>query len=247
MNGDDSTGAAGNASSDATPAFELKGRMTTLTVLRLRTVDVSAISSQLDEKVASAPAMFRYLPVIIDLQDLDGGVPFEELVAALRRRELIPVGVQGGDETQSARAVEQGLGVFTAGAAAPDPKREAAKREQANRQPAPDKSSSMLVSQPVRSGQQLYARAGDLVVLAPVSAGAELLADGHIHVYGPLRGRALAGVRGDRRARIFCQSLEAELVAIAGNYQVSEHIRDAQRGRQVQIYLADDALCIDSL
>ena len=94
--------------------------------------------------------------------------------------------------------------------------------------------------QPVRSGQQIYMPDGDLVLLAPVSAGAEVIADGNIHVYAPLRGRALAGAKGDIKARIFCHTLEAELVAIAGNYRVIEQQDSELWGKSVQVYLADD-------
>ena len=104
-----------------------------------------------------------------------------------------------------------------------------------------------MITQPVRSGQQVYAPGGDLIVLAPVSAGSELLADGHIHVYGPLRGRALAGVRGDTNARIFCQSLEAELVSVAGQYKVAEDLRRQQWKEAVQISLEGDSLKIEAL
>ena len=101
-----------------------------------------------------------------------------------------------------------------------------------------------LVTTPVRSGTQIYARGTDLVVTAAVSPGAELVADGNIHVYGPLRGRALAGASGDTGARIFCSRLEAELVSIAGRYLVSEQLPAEQHGRQVQIALVDDALTV---
>src|SRR5690606_16388031 len=94
----------------------------------------------------------------------------------------------------------------------------------------------------VRSGRQIYAQGGDLVIVGPVSPGAELLADGSIHVYGALRGRALAGVSGDERARIFCQSLEAELISIAGLYRIAEDIDRAVLRKQVQIYLEEGRL-----
>lgn len=105
----------------------------------------------------------------------------------------------------------------------------------------------MLVTEPVRSGQRITAEHGDLVVVAPVGSGAELVATGNIHVYGPLRGRALAGVDGDRRARIFCTSLEAELIAIAGLYQTSEGLGRQVTGQRVQAFLKDDRLLIEAL
>ncbi len=106
---------------------------------------------------------------------------------------------------------------------------------------------SRIIYQPVRSGQQIYAQNGDLIVLAQVSAGAEILADGNIHVYGPLRGRALAGVRGNTEARIFCQSLEAELVSIAGQYKISEDLQNGNWKKPAQIHLSDEKLTVKPL
>ncbi len=106
---------------------------------------------------------------------------------------------------------------------------------------------SKIVHQPIRSGQQVYAADGDLIIMASVSAGAEILADGNIHVYGTLRGRALAGVKGDTRARIFCYSLEAELVSIAGQYKISEDIDKSKLKKPTQIYLDDNTLCFKEI
>jgi septum site-determining protein MinC len=106
---------------------------------------------------------------------------------------------------------------------------------------------SLVVTEPVRSGQRIFADRGDLVVIASVSSGAELIAQGNIHVYGPLRGRALAGVNGDRSARIFCQSLEAELIAIAGLYRTSDDLGPSTRNQRVQAFLKDDTLCVEPL
>lgn len=108
-------------------------------------------------------------------------------------------------------------------------------------------SPSRLISQPVRSGQQIYAQGGDLVVMASISPGAELLADGNIHVYGALRGRAIAGVSGDGNARIFCRSLEAEIVSIAGLWRVREDLPETLIGKPVQIFLDGERLAIEPL
>lgn len=230
-----------NPTANAPQAFELKGRMLTLSVLRLLSVDLSTLAAQLDAHMAAMPGLFQHLPVVLDLQALQGqALDLAALADCLRQRGLIPVGVRGGDAELEQEAVAAGLGVIRIGS---EPTRRA--------EPAPERAAppppSLLIRQPVRSGQQIYARGGDLVVLAPVSAGAEVLADGHIHVYGPLRGRALAGVQGNAEARIFCQSLEAELVSIAGAYRISEHMQDIGRGRPVQICLDGEALCIQPL
>ena len=113
-------------------------------------------------------------------------------------------------------------------------------------EPAPA-SRNKLVTQPVRSGQQIYAPDGDLILMAAISAGAEVLADGNIHIYGILRGRALAGVKGNAKARIFCQSLEAELVSIAGCYRVIEQPEVELLGKPVHIFLSDNRLIIEPL
>jgi septum site-determining protein MinC len=106
---------------------------------------------------------------------------------------------------------------------------------------------SMLVDRPIRSGQRLYAAGGDLTIVGPVSSGAELMADGNIHVYGPLRGRVIAGLKGDIGARIFCRSLEAELVSVAGHYRVSENIPMDLKGRSVQVFLDHEVLRIEPI
>ena len=112
---------------------------------------------------------------------------------------------------------------------------------------APSRASTKVINRPVRSGQQAYARGGDLIVLGLTSAGAELIADGNIHVYGALRGRALAGASGDAGARIFCRSLEADLVSIAGNWQVRDDMPDGLIGKPAQISLKDEKLIIEPL
>lgn len=128
-----------------------------------------------------------------------------------------------------------------------EPAKEAAEQKPAE-PPAPVVRPTKLVTTPVRGGVQIYAAGGDLIVLAPVSPGAELLADGNIHVYGPMRGRALAGVKGDTSARIFCQQLAAELVSIAGNYKVAEDLRRSpQWGQAVHVSLSGDVLNITRL
>lgn len=107
--------------------------------------------------------------------------------------------------------------------------------------------SSRLVNYPVRSGQRIYAAGGDLTVTATVSSGSELMADGNIHVYAPLRGRVIAGLRGNTKARIFCQELHAELVSVAGHYRVSENIPAHLKGKPVQIFLEREILRIEPL
>lgn len=243
----------------AQPAFELKGRMATLTVLRVLTRDPESLLAQLDERLAGAPGFFAGMPLVLEPAgegESIAGEGLRRVVEGLRARGLVPVASVG---LEPAEAAAVGLGTLRnleAGRrpATPEPSSEpsvdAAGPEVAAESaagPAPAAGAARIVTQPVRSGQQIYARGGDLVVLASVSPGAEVLADGHVHIYGALRGRALAGVQGDAAARIFCQTLEAELVAIAGHYQLSEQFAEDLRGRAVGIRLDVDALRVEAL
>lgn len=227
------------------PAFELKGRMLTMSVLQVFSTDQNALVTQLDARMANMPELFQHLPVILDLEAVTGEeLDLPALVTALKQRGLIPVGVRAVDDESARQAQLADLGLMQIGS---EPARRPDPVQRAEAPAAPVPGAAMLVRQPVRSGQQIYARGGDLVVMASVSAGAEVLADGHIHIYGPLRGRALAGVQGDVQARIFCQSLEAELVSIAGAYRISEDMQAIQQGQPVQVFLDGEALCIEPM
>jgi septum site-determining protein MinC len=208
------------------------------------------------EKIQQAPSFFESAPLVLDLQLVGdkAALDLRDLVARLQDEGLVPVGIQNGTETQNAAALDMGLcpfPVWRSGRQRPEredkPGKRAAPSDDRRKADADTPSAALLVSQPVRSGQRYYARDRDLVAAAPVSAGAELIADGHVHVYGPLRGRALAGVHGDTTARIFCQSLEAELVSIAGAYRVRDDIDESMIGKPVQVYLKDEKLVIAPL
>src|SRR5581483_4956674 len=218
------------------PAFELKGRMMTLSVLRVLTSDLDAFSEQLDAKIAAAPDLFQNFPVLLDFESLSSGAQsafdIAELDRLLRERSFVPVGLRGAGD---------GIGVISASAVEPS------RRKAAKDAGPPARAANLLIKEPVRSGQQVYAKDGDLVVLATVSPGAEVLADGNIHIYGALRGRALAGVKGNAEARIFCRSLDAELISIAGHYRVSEKIQESERTHPVQVFLSGDSLVIENL
>ncbi|MBG6289744.1 MULTISPECIES: septum site-determining protein MinC [Pseudomonas] len=152
-----------------------------------------------------------------------------------------------GTQAEKPAAPGEPIAAAQPAAEAQAPTQEAAAEKPAE-PPAPVVRPTKLVTTPVRGGVQIYAAGGDLIVLAPVSPGAELLADGNIHVYGPMRGRALAGVKGDTSARIFCQQLAAELVSIAGNYKVAEDLRRSpQWGQAVHVSLSGDVLNITRL
>lgn len=231
-------------------AFDLKGSMFTLTVLHLLQWDLDAVAAQLADKVGQAPEFFRNVPLVIDLEaapQARHGTDFAGLVALLRRHGFIPVAVRNAAPEQEAAATAAGLGLLPKGKSE-RPARGKPAQSAAPSAPAPAPASpSKVITQPVRSGQQVYAPGGDLIVMSSVSTGAELLADGHIHVYGVLRGRALAGVRGDTEARIFCQGLEADLVSVAGQYKLMEDLDAGLRGKPVQIYLEQDRLKVKTL
>ncbi len=228
---------------DFFPALELKAAAFSLPVLRLLNQDLASIAEQLDAKIRQAPGFFRHAPVVIDVSSLseEDPVAFPPLLRLLRDHNLIPVGIRGGTPAQNRAAQGVKLAVLnesiqTVRANAAEPKGEES--------PAPR---FKIVTRPVRSGQRIYAPGGDLSVIAPVSSGAEIMADGNIHVYGPLRGRALAGMQGDLNARIFCQNLQADLVSVAGRYRVSENIPAELKGHAVQVFLEQESIRIERL
>jgi len=215
------------------PALELKGRMASLTRLRLLTTDTDAIRAHLQDLARQMPEAVRGMPVVLESaapQDL--GLVWD----AVRAVGMQPIAVAEGVLAEAARSrdiavlPEEGRGRARGAAAA-------------GAAPAGRKA-ARIVETPVRSGQQIYADGCDLVVLSAVSAGAELIADGCVHVYGVLRGRAIAGARGDDTARVFCRKFEAELVAVAGVYAVAEQMQGV-RGFTVQAFLKDAKLKIE--
>lgn len=234
--------------------LEFKSSHFTLPILRLLSPDPVALGAELARRLNQAPGFFRYAPVVIDLSALSGeaatALNLAALVGLLRSHDLLPVGVRGGTAAQQEMAHALELAVLN------ENRGQAAKATTppvgAAEPPIPPiiplaEIGSKLVTQPVRSGQRVMAPEGDLIIIGPVSAGAELLAAGHIHVYGPLRGRALAGFKGNTKARIFCTALQAELLSIAGQYRVSEDLRDLARNQPAQVYLQDNKLIIDLL
>lgn len=231
------------------PLFEIKSGSINLPILKLLSSDMEAVVSSLHQRVQQAPDFFRHAPVVIDLHDLarpDAELDFSGLVNALRECGLIPVGVRGGLESQHQAAQLAELAVLA------DPKHEAGHHvplPKSTPKPAAEiePATGKLIDHPIRSGQRIYAAGGDLIVLSPVSAGAEIMADGSIHVYNTLRGRALAGVQGNLNSRIFCMDLQAELISIGGHYKVSESLGDAVGGKPVQVYFRDNSLIIEDL
>jgi septum site-determining protein MinC len=228
----------------------VQGALFTVMVVRAGMLRDPAFAHELAQQVERSPRFFQSAPVVLDLKGADGFTDASEFASAgevLREHTLALVGVQNAEPGQLDAAAAAGLASFAPSATQPSrrtPQPAAAAAVAVAAVAPPPRASARLVTGPVRSGTQIYARGTDLVVTASVSPGAELVADGNIHVYGPLRGRALAGASGDTGARIFCSRLEAELVSIAGRYLVSEQLPAEQRGFPVQIALVDDQLTI---
>lgn len=230
---------------DQDPVFQLKGSMLAITVMELAHNDLARLDAQLAEKVAQAPNFFSNTPLVLALDKLpreEGDLDLGELMALCRKHGLRTLAVRASREEDIAAANALDLPVLP-----PSGARERV-IDPAPKPVEPEVKPTRVITTPVRGGQQIYAQGCDLVVLAPVSAGAELLADGNIHVYAPMRGRALAGVKGNRQARIFCQQMGAELLSIAGQYKVAEDLRrDPNWGRAVQVSLMGDVLNITRL
>ena len=222
----------------------VQGALVTVMVVRAGMLDEPGFEHELGQQIQRSPRFFENAPVVLDLRDTEGFTEATEFVAAkdaMRHLTLTLIGVQNTQPTQLAAAAKAGLASFAPNATLPRTNLTGAVTQTAAPPPV---AKARLVTEPVRSGTQIYARGCDLIVTAAVSAGAEIVADGNIHVYGVLRGRALAGASGDAAARIFCSRLEAELISIAGRYLVSEQLpADVQRS-PVQIALVDDQLTI---
>ena len=248
---------------DYEQAGELKFGQVGIANLRVRTLDPQRLAAEMADRVQRAPKLFARAAVVIDFGGRsrcpDAAEP-SALVEALRGAGVMPVALAYG--TSAIEALSQAIGLpllakFRAsyerdGEAEPAPApRKAAAAEPAApapvAAPAPRGEPGLVHLHPVRSGQQVYAQERDLTVCATVGAGAEVIADGSIHVYGALRGRALAGAGGLASARIFCREFHAELVAVAGHYKVLEEIPKELLGKAVQIWLENDKLRIEQL
>ena len=226
----------------------VQGAVFTVMVVRAGMLRDPGFESELAQQVQRSPRFFLNAPVVLDLRGAEEFTQETEFVEAsriLHHHTLTLIGVQNAAPAQLEAAAAAGLASFAPNSTGP---RQARPTEPAAAPSSPATraaAKSLLATQPVRSGTQIYARGTDLVVTAPVSPGAEIMADGNIHVYAALRGRALAGAGGDPDARIFCSRLETELVSIAGRYLVSDQIPPELRGLAVQIALVDDRLTIE--
>ncbi len=249
------------STSAETPVFELKGSVLTVLVLHVKQADPDRLYPQLEKKIGQARSFFSSAPVLLDLSAVDeegqAALDIKFLADTLRGLGVVPVGVRGGAASQCERVLRAGLGLLPSVkiektvAASPDPQPaepESTAKERSPESPAAAVSkksaavATKVIAHPVRSGQQVFAPEGDLVILSSVNAGAEVLAAGSIHIYGALRGRAMAGINGDVTARIFSLQCNAELVAVAGEYAVNESLDAALINQSVIVSLKDNAL-----
>jgi septum site-determining protein MinC len=249
-------------SGNAPATFEIKSANLPLVALLLKSADLTLFRQELQQRYGDMPAFFDNDPLLIDLSllpDSVATVDFAALVNALRPHSLLPIAVRGGRAELIGQAQAAGLVLATdaiiqrtAAAATPSPASTAAAPAAKAAAPVAP-TSAMVIDKPLRSGQQVYARGRDLIVMAMVNPGAEVIADGHIHVYAPLRGKAMAGARGNVEARIMALSMEAQLLSIAGVYRTSENaLPPSVHGKAAQVRLeshtdGQDKLIIEPL
>ena len=247
-----SAASPGNASA----LFDFKSATLSLEAFLLRTANLTSLSQALTERFGSTPDLFNGEPVVIDLShlaSLELNVNFPELIALLARFKLKAIAVRGGTVAQTQSAQNAGL------IEAPESHAHAARVETVVQEVVrevpvevpvhvPMAASTMFIDKPLRSGQQVYAKGGDLIVLAAVNHGAEVIADGSIHVYAPLRGKAIAGAKGNTEARIFSICMEPELLSIAGTYRTTDTpLPPDVTGKPAQIRLEGDRLVFDPI
>lgn len=215
--------------------FQLKADFLPITILQLSKNNLDALKKQLEAITQKAPKYFANAPMMVDfthLEDPNDKPDIEAMCAILREHHMQPIAARGIADNVLLPVIPDRIDKK------PTPQEVAEKKV----------AETMVITKPIRAGTQVYAKDGDLIVLSNVNAGAEVIADGHIHIYGPLRGRALAGANGNMNARIFCQTLEAELIAIAGHYLVNEKIKmPKSKSGMLQIFLENEKLQVESI
>ncbi|MBS0847124.1 septum site-determining protein MinC [Citrobacter sp. JGM124] len=230
--------------------IELKGSSFTLSVVHIHDSRPAVIQQALEEKIAQAPAFLKHAPVVLNVASLEGAVNWQQIQQAVLATGLHVVGISGCKDASLKEEIQRaGLPLLNEGkekvareshVITPDPIPEPA--------PAvPPYAKARFIDTPVRSGQRIYAQNSDLIVASHVSAGAELIADGNIHIYGMMRGRALAGAQGNTDTHIFCTHLYAELVSVAGEYRLSDEIPADYYGKAVRLNLINGALFFQPL
>ncbi len=234
--------------------LEFRADFFPMTVIKLTTDNLLAIKKQIVATVILAPSYFKHAPIVIDLHEVQAApetIDLEAICTLLREQKMLPIGIRGLDPSIENRALSLGLAIMKTTKSVEKKEEPSLSTGVKKKIPGALKTNSLktkLITTPVRAGTQVYARNGDLVVTAPVNAGGECFADGNIHIYGPLRGKALAGIRGNPEARIFCESFEAEFVAISGHYLTRENMRIPKTEKpMIQIYLKDSKIQIEGI
>lgn len=224
-------------------AIKVKADFLPFTVVQLFLTDLDQIEVEMTSKLKQAPTYFSNAPIIVDTSFLiqSQQLDIQKLCALLKQYKLIPIGIRGIHQSQRDEAMKNGLAVIGSGKLYQN-------KSVHFSSPTTSLKSTKIIDKPIRSGMQIYARETDLVILSSVNAGAECIADGNIHVYGPVRGRLLAGVNGNTKAHIFCSHLEAELIAIAGHYLVKEDMAEGKKNNtMIHVYLKNKKLLIEEI
>jgi septum site-determining protein MinC len=236
----------------------LKGSVLSLSILKVASAEIDHVTQSLTEILGKAPAFFKGLPIVIELDvTIEDPMFLALLVEFLHQQELVPIGVRTQEPGVMEQAKFAGLAVFDpkdkpkpdaiATMESAEPATTVSQAADAPINKSASHQTALMVRGAVRSGQQIVAKDRDLLIKGPVNPGAEIIADGHVHVYGTMRGKLFAGSSGNRDARIFVQKLDAELVCIAGYFLLADDIPKAYRGQSVEIYLADESLRFEFL
>ncbi len=237
-------------------AYEIKSASLSLVSFLIKTADTSQLQADMARRLGATPDFFDNDPVVIDLshlEDPNADLDFQSICLMLRNYRMMPVAIRGANEYQLANAHQVGLFeardlTIQAATQVETVIQEVIREVEVVREVTTGSTAAMVIDKPLRSGQHVYAKGRDLIVLAMVNPGAEIMADGHIHVYAPLRGKAIAGARGDEQARIFTSCLEAELISIAGTYRTSDTPLPVEvAGKRAQISLQGDKLVMQAL
>lgn len=231
------------------PIIELKGSLFPLSVLYCQDFSVASLRQELSNKLAQAPGFFTQAPVVISVENCEQIPDFNAIKQLFAELQLVLVGVCGADATLKKAAHAAGLAALQppkAGKAA-EPAKAAPAAAVTPAAPTVITTENKTLEQNIRSGQQIYVKGADLIIRGTVGAGAEVIADGNIHIYGALRGKAIAGASGDASKKIYCYNMQPELISIAGNYWLSDTLQGDYWGKPVCIGLQDGQLMLAEL
>ena len=218
----------------ATPSLELKGASFTLSVLHIYSADLDKFATELAAKIAQAPQFFVGAPLVVNLSAIEShDLDITAIRQVMQQHNLVLVGFTGANEALTKQIRSMGLAILKTGKAVVTP--------------PPPLRETRILQQNIRSGQQIYAQNSDLIIFGNVGNGAEVIADGNIHIFGALRGKAMAGAKGNTKAVILARKLEAELVSVAGQYWLSENLAEHADSTSGCICLDGDSLVFETL